>query len=54
MTADELLRRMRDCAAAAREGVDVRSNERQLRWAFEQLDGMLSGGRPLPEEWARI
>jgi hypothetical protein len=51
MDPNELLRQMRDASANAATGVDVRANERALRWMFEQLDEWLMRGGFLPKDW---
>ena len=53
MDVNELLARMRELSKEAREGQDARHNERELRWAFDDLDEWLSRGGFLPTPWAR-
>lgn len=47
-----LLTQIRNYAAKARAGVDVRDSERGLRWQFEQLDRLLTTGEhEIPSDW---
>lgn len=51
MDPDEKLAEMRNLVARAKAGKDVRRVERELRWAFEELDEWLSKGGFLPSAW---
>jgi hypothetical protein len=47
-----LLTQMRNYAAKAREGTDVRDSERRVRWNFEKLDQLLTtGAHEIPHDW---
>lgn len=47
-----ILTQMRNYAAKAREGTDVRDSEKRLRGAFEQLDQLLTTGtHEMPHDW---
>ena len=48
---DVALAVVRAAAALAREGVDVRANERKVRWEVEALDAALTAGGSLPADW---
>ena len=50
---NEFLNRMRKIARNAREGIEVRRNERDLRWGFELLDAYLTenDNAELPDDW---
>jgi hypothetical protein len=46
-----LLEKIRHHSTEAANGRDVRRNERELRWAVEELDRWLMRGGDLPHEW---
>jgi hypothetical protein len=51
LSSDQLLTQMRKHAAAAADGVALRTSERSLRWMFVELDKRLCTGKPMPAEW---
>jgi len=52
MDPETALKEIRECVRLAAEGIDVRHNERNLRWKFQELDAWLSNGGFLPTAWA--